>query len=862
MSCKDKFDQCQQVVDGDTPGDMPLNERDPSPHVRYVDNSYPARVFMETQEQKLAREFDTFAKKVLGPEFFVKKVMGRTPDHTNYEILEKKADGTVGSYSSFPKSSVRKEIRRIKEYIQKRQAEQQQCQTCGRFLRADGGCTKCEVSAFSRDATPDSIAKMDTSEAGATLGKIFEMAQNQEYRLDETRIGQVTALFRRADMSGIDGQVPAEVYSGLLAARDFRGRPLIKKAQERELTVNLVNNHTAPPEALQVAAEELVYGGGRKTDVIALANNPRFDIEGQRILAQAPNPKMRLIAATSSRTAEAVLNEMVYDLDDKVALAALRNENSPHRPQLEKAQAAGITDLETLQTIRRQGSSWQDRPRCGQCGAWTKKDGVCNNKRCGGFGRQMTVPRGRNQQGLGVEIPSPVLRRIRRSRGGLAAAQSTRQQWDEARQSGKFPPEWRAALPSAISELVATGQWEAPDGVLAWDNKTGAYSVNGVPVPADTAGEAVKTYMAWLGSRNEVEVRDDEGNPTGDTRSAWRYSPGYDGLVSAVTPEPDISGLQGGKAMDASGAPSTPPVTPKAWEAKLLTRKKGVFRHRDHHELVAHFPGSKNYAYLKDDEDFQVDGKSLKKALKFVGKYAFPIPSRQVLNRVWGLPPNSIRQDGLTAPNGVWAASDGFRMMVMAHDGEPIPDEVNIAPEFGNLINDNAPVTMGKGGAAFTGPDGHILEAKCHDEPPPDMNVVFPTTPPEYTVRITEPIPTDLIKKATLPKTAAIEIDNGDVYITVFDPAAGLDANQDDNPQRIIDRVKIGESTDKESSGQLVGINPEFFNDVARSKPAAGYWVMEVRSSNAPILFKHTSRKVLGAVMPMQIPDWGLKASP
>jgi hypothetical protein len=514
----------------------------------------------------------------------------------------------------------------------------------------------------------------------------------------------------------------------------------------------------------------------------------------------------------------------------------------------------GITDVETLRAIRRQGHSWRDLPRCGGCGAWTKQDGVCANKRCGGFGLKMAAGRqrdlGAEAAGLGLMIPSPIVRRLTHQlgRGARQKIETVRQSWQIAREHGKYPKDWRQALPAVISELVTVGRCDIPwVGVLASDT-AGGYTLDGVPVAAANAGEAARTCLAWLDTLGEVEVKDQAGQLTGETRPRFRYSAGYDRLVDAQEPEPENTFLQGGRVLEASRIPANPPALPKAWDRLSLssTRWSTVYSN-DGQWLVAHRPDSKNYAFLKEGEDFQANGGMIKAAVKVVGSAAASDGSRPVLQRVWGLPASFNSQRHLDAPQGVWAAADGFRLMLMAHDGEEIPGPVNIRPDVGKLIPDGAAVTMGRAGFAWQGQEGHILEAESDRGEFPDFNRIIPAGEPEFSFRITGDVPGELIRAGS-PRLAMLEAEHGDVYLTTLVP-------DDDHPsqKKAVGRVKVGESDNKVVNGRLAGINPVYFNDVARCKPAAGQWTMEVRTATGPLVVKHSSRKAMGAVMPMYL---------
>lgn len=61
-------------------------------------------LFRDTPEVTLRKEFDAWVKKHLGPDYFVKCVMGRTPDKTEY-MLERHYPDRIGCFGSWPKST-------------------------------------------------------------------------------------------------------------------------------------------------------------------------------------------------------------------------------------------------------------------------------------------------------------------------------------------------------------------------------------------------------------------------------------------------------------------------------------------------------------------------------------------------------------------------------------------------------------------------------------------------------------------------------------------------------------------------------------------------------------------------------------
>ncbi len=717
-----------------------------------------------------------------------------------------------------------------------------------------------DADALRAAVTPETAETMNAAEAGQALGRVFELADAGRWGgVKEGDLERLTALYGKADLSGLKPDLVTRAYGDLLRLGDAR--------QNRELTGNLAGNRTAPPETLRIAAEEIAFDG-RQKDALALANNPNLDTEGQRILAASPAAKVRTAVASSPRTAEAVLNDLAYDNEERVALASVRNENSPHHQAVADGKAAKISDAETLRAIRKQGRSWRDMPRCGGCGAWTKADGVCNSKRCGGFGRQMAEARGwppqRTQQGLGIEIPSPMLRRLQDKR---IDPDPFRKTWAEAQAHGKFPAEWRKALPGTVSALAATGRWETPSGsTLAWDAKAGAYCVDGVPVPADNAGAAVRTYFALLGSGNEQTVADGSG---GTTIPRWRYSEGYDALVAYHEEEPDMSWLQG-RSLDGTGLPDTPPALPKQWQDAGGIRGVSRYITRRNTRLNVHNSDSRRYAWLNEGDDFQVDGGQLKKTVRMLKPFTPTDAARPQLNNVWGLPPGSISGKHLDAPDGTWVAVDGFRMLVVAQDGDTIPYQTNVPPDAEGLLNDRGPVTLGQNsGLAFEDKDGRLMEVEqfhtaegSYYNSFPDVNQIIPAnhdTWPGY--RITASLPKEFVSLGAdtghLGRVEAAE--NGDLYMVVMERRA----RETDKRSELVEvgRQKIGELAPSRraaaKTGLITAVNMKYFNDMVQAKPSKGDWELRLNPDDnghaSPIVAKHSSDKALGVIMPMHL---------
>lgn len=438
------------------------------------------------------------------------------------------------------------------------------------------------------------------------------------------------------------------------------------------------------------------------------------------------------------------------------------------------------------------------------------------------------------QPNLGQTVPAPLLRRLNKNFRSRIRAGRLRDEWDEARQRGTFPQSWREALPTAISTLAATGHWDTPDGrLIAWDDTAGLYCLDGIPVAANSAGEAVKTHLAHL---------------AGEGVDAWRFSPAHDALVPANQPEPDLSFLEDGKALDRSPSPAAPPpaTLPGGWERTRTLRKVIIYDTKDRKSetrLIVHRPDSEHHVTLRPDDDFQTTGDHLRRTLKSLAPITRSANLGSAYRQVWGLPPEANHQPDLDAPNGVWLATDASRLMVIAHDpnGEPIPDSLNANPNLAPLIDPDAPVRMGQAGLAFTGPDGHSLEAESDPGALPDINQHFPQGDPQFTFQITGVAPNELLKKCN-PKRAWLEAENGEVFMTLLGP-----------DRETVGRVKVGQSDNRVVSGRLRGINPQFFNEAAQTRPAAGQWQMEIYDEREPMALKHSSRQALGLIMPMWI---------
>ena len=691
-----------------------------------------------------------------------------------------------------------------------------------------------DATSFRLSLKPDTIAEMEPPEATLALGRVFDLAKKGEWAGGprEENWRRLTDLYAKANLSHLDADTVAAGYQDLLRNSNAAGA--------REVTLGLVNNRTAPPLAVAMAAEEMAFDAGyKKAELLPLTGHPNLDGAAQEWLAASPDPGVRRALAASPRAHEAVLDRLLQDNNESVALTAMRNFNSPHSTTAADNRDAGISDAETLRVLRRKTHSWQNLPRCGQCGAWTKADGVCHSKRCGGYGRIMAAPHNTARQGA-FRVAAPIRRRLddHRSR---AAAESVLTEWQAAAAHGQFPAEWQAALPSAISELVVTGRWETPTGdAILW--KDGHYQIFGIPVPAKNAGDAVKTYFAQLGRGDQTVTDKDPKTGVESTRPRWRYSEGHNAVVDYATPEPDYSFLQGRAITGGTGGPASPPQLPGAWKQTASTKELSTWEGPHNCSLVVHGPDSDRYAWLKDGEDFQMQGAELGRALKTIGGWAdtslVPPP---MYRQVWGFPAAENSQRNLDAPNGVWVAADGFRLMVLANQGEAIPNHINAHPSLQKMIP-SGPVTMGKGGLAFRGKQGHLLETEANPGDPFDFNRVIPYGEPPFKFRVTGKVPKEALT-INSSKLGTLVADKGEVFMAV-----------QDNETKTFTRFKVGETDDNAATGPQTSVNMSYFNDLSAVKPAAGHWEMGVFSPTAPLVVKHSSRQALGAIMPMYTP--------
>ncbi len=246
--------------------------------------------------------------------------------------------------------------------------------------------------------------------------------------------------------------------------------------------------------------KEIAYDSSRysSTEIAKIAGS-ELALVDQKTLAASPSSDVRSAVARSSTTGQEVLRQLSTDMDDKVALAAIRNKNNPYHGLVAgKDNATG--PLAVVTTLRRKQHSWKMIPRCSYCGAWTKQDGVCNNvTRCRAAGKKMAVqwkwpPPG--QKGIGQKVPGLV-----RSRLGVSGGQysKTREAWNRARGAKRYPQEWRDSLVADLHQLASTGKVELAGGrTLAWNAKEGYFDLDGVPVHADSGSQAVRTAYAMM----------------------------------------------------------------------------------------------------------------------------------------------------------------------------------------------------------------------------------------------------------------------------------------------------------------------------------------------------------------------------
>lgn len=72
----------------------------------------------ETDKQRDA--FDAIVKQQLGEHFYVRTVMGATPSQKEYELNERKADGTIGCHGSYPQTRFLETVTRVHAIMQQR----------------------------------------------------------------------------------------------------------------------------------------------------------------------------------------------------------------------------------------------------------------------------------------------------------------------------------------------------------------------------------------------------------------------------------------------------------------------------------------------------------------------------------------------------------------------------------------------------------------------------------------------------------------------------------------------------------------------------------------------------------------------
>lgn len=343
----------------------------------------------------------------------------------------------------------------------------------------------------------------DTALATAAVRHVIGFADGKRFQRDSLEVDDAARLMRHTDWSQIGAKDTGRFFETFYGITDTGSK------EEAAVMNAMLHNPTTPPELLNNRLTG--FADNFKPDQVdALVNHPHFGKTGQEKLMYSPKMTTRKTLATSANTHPDILKEMVKDPNRQVALSAIRNSNQPLAPAVEAGRKSGLSDTQLVTQIQQKTRTWRDTPRCSVCGAWTKPDGVCRNARCGAENRKTAEakrwPPVGAQQNLGVEVPGSVHHSLNNGYSKSAQYRTIRENWADAMQSKKpLPKEWRGAITEGVERLAAMGEYDlGEDKVLAWNEKYGAYTLNGIPVPADNAGQAVRTALKTLNTDGQA----------------------------------------------------------------------------------------------------------------------------------------------------------------------------------------------------------------------------------------------------------------------------------------------------------------------------------------------------------------------